>query len=93
MPIYELTPKNLDELNWKASIYRGKAVIKARNEKLARMKANTAFGIATGPKQPFQPAISFPWTNENLVSCQELKDSLYPPDSPDGLIYPENHCR
>lgn len=90
MPIYELTPQNLSEPDWEASVYQGRAVVRARDESMARMKANTAFGIAVEVKSRFQQIVTMPWTNGSLVSCQELTEPKYPSDGPEGVLYPED---
>ena len=47
MPIWTLEPLDLETPNWEASIYKGKVIVRAENERRARFLAAKAFGIAT----------------------------------------------
>ena len=48
MPIYSLTPLDLDNPNWVASSHRGRAIVRAANEHEARAVAAQAFDLKTG---------------------------------------------
>jgi hypothetical protein len=91
MPVFELTPQNLDDRNWQCSSHKKPIIIRTKSERLARMKANTAFGKSVLRESLYTPIPTFPWANTDLVTCQELKDSEYTSEGEDGVLYPENH--
>ena len=47
MPIWKLTPIDLDDPNLESSSHRGLVVIRARSEVSAREAAEEAFGVPT----------------------------------------------
>ena len=47
MPVWKLTPIDLDDPNWEASSHRSAAVVRAPDEDAARAAAAKAFDVAT----------------------------------------------
>ena len=47
MPLWRLTPTDLAADEWRASTYKGIAIVRAEDERRARRLAASAFGIAT----------------------------------------------
>lgn len=77
MAIWKLSPLNTGAPDWKASTYRGDVIVRAKNEKEARLCAMQRFTIAT-KKNLAEKTPTCPWTQSELVSCEELMESKYP---------------
>ena len=52
MPLYRLTPVNPNDPNWRTSIHRDVAVIRAGSEEQARSLASKAFDTTLAPSSP-----------------------------------------
>ena len=52
MPLYRLTPINPHDPNWRTSIHRDVAVIRAGSEEQARSLASMAFDTTLAPSSP-----------------------------------------
>ena len=52
MPLYRLTPINPHDPNWRTSIHRDVAVIRAGSEEQARSLASKAFDTTLAPSSP-----------------------------------------
>ena len=88
MPIFELTANVPDHINWRASVVKDRAVIRADNETDARLFANRRFRVAAkGPAGGAEPAP--PWTDLTLVACREIEDSNWETDGPPAVLFPE----
>ena len=87
MPIWELRPVDLTDPNWEASTYRGKAVVRARSERLARETAERAFGVKTR-FAPKKGAIAPPWKRPDLVATELVETSIYNPEGAAAVLYP-----
>jgi hypothetical protein len=88
MPIWKLTPINLNDRNWAASTHKGEAIVRAESEKHARDLACLAFVIATH-RVPGTTVKVIPWRLSELVTCERLEDSEYPEEGPEGVLVPE----
>jgi hypothetical protein len=87
MPLWKLTPTDLDAPNWRNSSHRGLAIVRAPNEAAAREVAAGAFNLPThfrpggGPQFP-------PWTSSELVRTERIEDARYDAEGPAMLLYP-----
>ena len=91
MKIYKLTPLDLSNHHWKASIFRGEIIIRAENEDRARTIATNALWIAT-------PAISGaltlynPWERlGGLSECCKLLGSDFNEDGEEAILSPSEY--
>ena len=87
MPIWLLTPVDLDDPNWEASSHRGPAVVRAPNEDKARAVAAEAFDVKTGFR-PGQGQLFPPWRRAALVTAQRVSDPRFIEDGPTELVEP-----
>lgn len=74
MPIYRLTPRNLDHKDWQSSLYKNQVVVRAPSEETARWAATAAFKIPS-PYVPGTPFRDNPWKQEALVRVTEVADA------------------
>ncbi len=87
MPVWKLTPVNLNDPNWQASSHRDIVIIRARDEEAARKLAQKAFGLKTdfpaggGIKAP-------PWTRADVVKAERIKRTFYEDNGPDEVLHP-----
>ncbi len=89
MPIFELTANVPDHINWRASVVKDRAVIRAGNEMDARLLANRKFRVAAiGPAGGPQPVP--PWIDSTLVACREIEDSDWETDGPPAVLFPRS---
>ena len=76
MHIWKLSPLDMSTRDWESSTYRGVAIVRAKNEEEARQCAMRRFSIAV-ERNPKEDLRLCPWTQGELVLCQELFDSQY----------------
>lgn len=87
MPIWKLTPIDLDDPNWEASSHRGLIIVRAPNEASARKAAEEAFGVQTrfpagkGMRVP-------PWTRSELVRAEIIDSPIYSAEGPTEVLQP-----
>jgi hypothetical protein len=87
MPIWKLTPIDLDDPNWESSSHRGLVVIRARSEVSAREAAEEAFGVPTR----FPPGKGMrvpPWMRSELVRAEIIDSPIYPAEGPTEVLEP-----
>lgn len=87
MPIWSLTPVDLDEPNWEASSHRGPVIVRARNEAQARAVAAAAFDVKTG----FRPGRGMrvpPWTRATMVRAEHIDDPRFEAEGPAEVLQP-----
>ena len=89
MPIWTLEPLDGEDPNWEASTYKGRVIVRAKNERKARFLAAKAFGIAPHATRN-QPLQITPWHYSGSVSCrQRLASSEYSEKGEDDILGPE----
>ncbi len=88
MPLYKLSPKNLDDLNWRCSIVRKPVIVRAENCDKARTVCMNKFGIVLDLAGPIPKD---PWLLPLLVECQEIEDPRWPADGPDKILDPPDY--
>jgi osmotically-inducible protein OsmY len=86
MAIWQLSPVDLSDPNWKASSHRGAAIVRARDEKTARELAQSAFGVATRFKH--HPRLIAPWTRAELVRASHIEDPRFDPEGLSAVLVP-----
>jgi hypothetical protein len=87
MPIWKLTPIDLDDPNWESSSHRGLVVVRAPNEGSAREAAEKAFGVPTR----FPPGKGMrvpPWMRSELVRAEIIDSPIYPAEGPTEVLEP-----
>jgi hypothetical protein len=89
--IFKLEPKNLDSYHWNASVYNDVVIVRAKDEKHARIKAAFKFSIAVEIKSNSPPSPISPWLLDDHVDCKEENDSKYTIDGDEEMLYP-NPC-
>ena len=87
MPIWQLTPIDLDDPSWEASSHRGPAIIRAASEGAAREIAQEAFGVKTGFRLG-DGIIAPPWKRAGLVRAEKITDPRYEKNGPSELLSP-----
>lgn len=87
MPLWELTPVDPLDANWEASSHRGKVIVRAPREEVARDEAEKAFGVKTR----FEPGSGIkapPWKRPTLVTAAITQDSRYEENGPTEILFP-----
>ena len=87
MPIWQLTPIDLDDPSWEASSHRGPAIIRAASEGAAREIAQEAYGVKTGFRLG-HGIIAPPWKRAGLVRAEKITDPRYEENGPSELLSP-----
>jgi hypothetical protein len=87
MPIFELTPIDLDDPDWKASTHHAPCVVRADNEDNARLAATLAFIIATR-RELGKPTPINPWNQENKVEAHLVTEHGFRDDGPQMVLAP-----
>jgi hypothetical protein len=87
MSIWALHPVDLMDPSWKASTYRGNAIVRASNERMARETAERAFGVIKRYKSG-EGAITPPWGRPDLVKVEMVWTSTYDPEGAATVLYP-----
>ena len=90
MPIWQLTPIDPSNYNWKSSTYHGVVLVRAGSEVDARGLAQNAFGIAVA-KKPSAPIPLMTWISSHFTTCSELSGSAYEGAGPDEILEPEGY--
>ena len=72
-------------LDWEASTYRGEVIVRAVSESSARDEATQRFVIATR-RVIGAPVKTTPWSQRELVSCNEYTGHEYQVDGPSGVL-------
>jgi len=87
MPIWKLTPIDLDDPNWEASSHRALVVVRAPSEASARDAAEEAFGVPTR----FPPGKGMrvpPWMRSELVRAEIIDSPIYAAEGPTEILEP-----
>ncbi len=92
MSIWELTPINSTDTNWRTSRYNEPVVIRAPSEERAREIAVLTFQRAA-EREPGETVPICPWGYEGLVQCRQLEESDYSEDGPEAILDPAEYGR
>lgn len=87
MPIFELTPIDLNDPDWRCSTHRAPCVVRADNEQNARLAATLAFGIAVR-KESGDPTPVNPWNQQNKAKAHEVTEHGFAEDGPQIVVAP-----
>lgn len=85
MPIYELTPVNIDDPNWQHSSHREICRVHAQSEEYAREYAGNEFRPASERDIPLEGQPQSPWEDQRHSRCVS-GDELFGPTEWDGRI-------
>ena len=87
MSLWQLQPVDITSASWEASSYRGKVIVRARDEAAAREMAERAFGVKTR-FPPGRGLTAPPWKRADLVTAEVVDIPLYSPKGPWEILYP-----
>lgn len=90
MPIWRLTPIDLTEPHWEASVYRAPVTVRADSEERARQIADLALSIAVSVRPGEGPRFS-PWTHRFLVECRKVDDPAVVGEGPEAILDPADY--
>lgn len=88
MAIWRLSPTKTESPDWDLSTYRGVVIVRAENEQEARLYAMQRFTRAAARVNREQETRTCPWTQSELVACEQLVGSKYPPDGASIVLEP-----
>jgi hypothetical protein len=88
MPVYRLTPVNPNDPNWRTSIHRAVAVIRAGSEEQARSLASNAFDTTLAPSSPGGKIATPLWQQSYAVRVEVIQDQRYGSEGPAGILEP-----
>lgn len=88
MPIYQLSPKNLEDDNWRCSSMKEPVIVRAGSCDEARAVCANQFGKIP---EYFGPIPTDPWYMPRLVDCQEIEDPRWPVDGPNQILDPPGY--
>jgi osmotically-inducible protein OsmY len=86
MPVWRLSPVDLNDPNWEASSHRGAIVVRALNEESAREVAQSAFGVKTRFKH--RGPLTSPWKRGELVRAERISGEGFDPKGPSAVLAP-----
>ncbi len=89
MKIFKLEPKNLDSHHWNASVYNDIVIVRAKDEKHARIKAAFTFSIAVEVKSNSDATPISSWLLDDHVDCKEENNSKYSIDGDEEILHPD----
>lgn len=76
MELWKLAVIDTESPDWRASTYKGDAIVRADSEHMARLEAAKAFAIATERIIGQNTTIN-PWGQKEIVSCEPFESSEY----------------
>ena len=88
MPLYRLTPIDPNDPNWRTSIHREVAVIRAGSEERARSLASEAFDTTLAQSFPGRKIATPLWHRSDAVRAEVIQDRRYGSEGPAGILEP-----
>ncbi len=88
MLLYRLTPTNLNDPNWRTSIYRDVAVVRADSEEQARSLVSKAFDTTLVPSSPGGKIATPRWQHPHAVRAEVVQDQRYRAEGRVGSLEP-----
>jgi hypothetical protein len=88
MPVYRLTPTNPNDPNWRTSIHRDAAVVRAGSEEQARSLASEAFDTTLAPSSPGGKIATPLWRHPHAVRAEVIQDRRYEAEGPAVILEP-----
>jgi hypothetical protein len=89
MPIWRLTPTDLNHHYWKASSWKREVVVRAASEERARKIASLAFLTAERKATLGARTPGDPWGEPALVSAIAVNNADYPETGEEGIVGPK----
>lgn len=90
MQLWRLTPIDLSDPHWEASVYRAPVTVRAETEERAREIAALAFGTAVRV-WPSKGPRYVPWRHTALVACRTLEDASFKREGPEEILDPADY--
>ena len=87
MAIFRLTPVNPADNHWSDCHWRKPVDVRAPNERRARLVA--ARDLAEAEARRGHPLTGNPWVEPELVRCEELGESPFPPLGEINVLTPK----
>ena len=88
MPVYRLTPIDPNDPNWRTSIHRDVAVVRAGSEEEARSLASEAFDTTLAPSSPGGKIATPLWRHPQAVRAEVIQDRRYEAEGPAVILEP-----
>ncbi len=88
MPVYRLTPIDPNDPNWRTSIHRDVAVVRAGSEEQARSLASEAFDTTLAPSSPGGKIATPLWRHPQAVRAEVIQDRRYEAEGPAVILEP-----
>ena len=88
MPLYRLTPINPHDPDWRTSIHRDVAVVRAGSAEQARSLASKAFDTTLAPSAPGGKIATPLWQHSYAVRAEVMHDQRYASEGPAGILEP-----
>ena len=88
MPVYRLTPIDPNDANWRTSLHRAVAVVRASSEERARSLAAKAFDTTLAPSAPGGKIAAPLWRHASAVRAEVIEDQRYGSEGPAGILEP-----
>ncbi len=94
MRVYELKPISEASDDWEAGEYKGTVIVRAQDEKSARLKALFVFFTLT-KEDPGRDTPILPWNDDKFVICKQLDKSVldklgYEEEGPEEILFPKD---
>ncbi len=90
MPIYQLSPKNLEDHNWRISSVQETVIVRAGSCDKAREFCARKF-VTPDFELDDDPIPMDPWSLPRLVECQEFEAPRWPGDGPKQILDPPGY--
>jgi hypothetical protein len=87
MPIFELTPIDLSDPDWRCSDHRGPCVVRADDEENARLAATLAFHTAA-KRESGAPTPINSWNQEDMGEAHLVSEHGFAEDGPQTVLAP-----
>ncbi len=89
MPLWKLTPIDMENPNWEASTHKGEVIARAETEEKARSLCVSAFGTGATKGHVGATIIPYPpWKYPEHVLCQLTEIDIYEAEGPDAIFEP-----
>ena len=88
MPLYHLTPISPKDPNWRTSVHRDVAVVRAGSEGQARSLASAAFDTTLAPSSPGGKIATPLWRHPHAVRAEVIQDRRYGSEGPAVILEP-----
>lgn len=87
MPIWKLVPTGVESDDWRLSTYMGEVMVRASDEREARDVVTNRYG-KSAHVQPGDRTLHNPWSQDQLVTCEQVSNAGYAEDGPTEILSP-----